>query len=91
MVPEHAILSEKEKKELLTKYDIRPEQLPRILSTDPATQSIGAKPGQVIKILRKSPTAKLTVAYRLVVESESIGEVSSFAEPSEEFTASSEE
>ena len=70
---------------------MRTENLPRILSTDPASVSIGAKPGQVIKILRKSPTAKYTVAYRLVVESENMGEVSSFAEPSEEFTVSSEE
>jgi DNA-directed RNA polymerase subunit H (RpoH/RPB5) len=31
--------------------------------------SIEAKPGQIVKIIRKSHTAKEAVAYRLVVES----------------------
>ena len=90
LVPDHTILSEKEKKELLEKYNIRPDQLPRILATDPAALSTGAKPGQIIKIIRKSPTAKYTTAYRLVVESDTV-ESFSFTEPSEEFSISSEE
>jgi DNA-directed RNA polymerase subunit H (RpoH/RPB5) len=83
-------LSDKEKKELLEKYSIRPDQLPRILATDPAALSIGAKPGQIIKIHRDSRTAKKTTAFRLVVESDTV-ESFSFAEPSEEFSISSEE
>jgi DNA-directed RNA polymerase subunit H len=90
LVPDHTILSEKEKKELLEKYDIRPDQLPRILATDPACQSIGAKPGQIVKITRKSPTAKFSTAYRLVIESDTT-EGFAFAEPSEEFSMPSEE
>jgi DNA-directed RNA polymerase subunit H len=70
LVPNHEIISEKEKKELLQKYDINAEQLPKIICTDPAAQSIGALPGQIIKITRESRTAKLTTAYRLVIESE---------------------
>jgi len=54
----------------LQKYDINAEQLPKIICTDPAAQSIGALPGQIIKITRESRTAKLTTAYRLVIESE---------------------
>ena len=84
------ILSEKERKDLLTKYKIRAEQLPRILVTDPAAAAVDAKPGNIIKIKRKSPTAKYTTAYRLVVESEA-SESSIFTEPSEDFSASSEE
>ena len=90
LVPEHTILSEKEKKELLKEYDIRPDQLPRILTNDPAVIAVGAKPGQIIKIIRKSPTAKYAIAYRLVVQSD-ISESFVFAEPSEEFSTASEE
>jgi DNA-directed RNA polymerase subunit H len=69
LVPSHVIILENEKKELLEKFKIMPDQLPKILNTDPACISIGAKPGQIIKIIRKSPTAGEAVAYRLVVES----------------------
>jgi len=58
--------------------------------TDPAARSTGAKPGQIIKIIRKSPTAKYATAYRLVVESDT-SESFIFAEPSEEFSTASEE
>ena len=68
LVPNHVILSENEKNELIKKYDIELNQLPKILTTDPVSISIGAEPGQVIKIIRKSHTAKESIAYRLVVE-----------------------
>jgi hypothetical protein len=74
----------------LEEYDVRPDQLPRILANDPAVISAGAKPGQIVKIIRKSPTAKYATAYRLVVESDT-AESFVFAEPSEEFTTASEE
>jgi len=74
----------------LEEYDIRPDQLPRILSNDPAVISAGAKPGQIVKIIRKSPTAKYATAYRLVVESDT-AESFVFAEPSEEVSTASEE
>ena len=69
LVPLHEIVSEKERKELMEKYSITPEQLPKILNTDPVSIFIGAQPGQIIKVTRKSHTAKEAVAYRLVVES----------------------
>jgi DNA-directed RNA polymerase subunit H len=69
LVPQHMIISEEEKKELFKKYDINPDQLPKMLDTDPVSIAIGAKPGQFVKIIRKSHTAKEAVAYRLVVES----------------------
>jgi len=62
------IISEEEIKELFKRYKITSDQLPKILHTDPAAISIGAKPGQFVKIIRKSQTAKEAVAYRLVVE-----------------------
>ena len=69
LVPIHEIISEKEQKELMEKYKITPDQLPKILNTDPVSVFIGAKPGQIVKIIRKSHTAREAVAYRLVVES----------------------
>ena len=69
LVPIHKIISEKEKKDLLEKFKITPDQLPKILNTDPVSVFIGAQPGQIVKIIRKSQTAKEAVAYRLVVES----------------------
>ena len=69
LVPEHIILNEKEKKEVIEKYTGGDAyKLPYILSTDPVVQVIGAKPGDVIKIIRRSPTAGTYVYYRLVVK-----------------------
>jgi DNA-directed RNA polymerase subunit H len=67
LVPKHIILSEKEKEEVLKKYRATLKQLPRILSSDPVAKAIGAKPGDVIKIIRKSPTAGESIYYRIVV------------------------
>lgn len=68
LVPKHEILSEQEKEELLRKLKVKPEQLPVLLSTDPVAVAIGAKPGDIVKITRESPTAGISIAYRLVVE-----------------------
>ena len=43
---------------LIKKYKIELNQLTKILTTDPVSVSIGAESGQVIKIIRKSHTAK---------------------------------
>jgi len=67
LVPKHEILSPKKAKDLLEKYHIKPYQLPPIRESDVAVIAIGAKPGEIIKITRKSPTAGKHVAYRLVV------------------------
>jgi DNA-directed RNA polymerase subunit H len=68
LVPMHEILGEKEKEQLLAQYKIQPYQMPQIKSTDPAVKAIGAKPGDILKIIRKSSTAGEHIAYRYVVE-----------------------
>ena len=68
LVPFHEILNEKEKKQILTQYKIQPYQMPQIKSGDPAVKVIGAKPGDILKITRKSTTAGEHITYRYVVE-----------------------
>ncbi len=68
LVPKHEILPESEKEKLLTYFKVQPYQLPQINSSDPAVKAIGAKPGDILKIIRRSPTAGEHVAYRYVVE-----------------------
>jgi DNA-directed RNA polymerase subunit H len=68
LVPFHEILTEKEKNALLAQYKVKPYQMPQIKSGDPAVKAIGAKPGDVLKITRKSTTAGEHITYRYVVE-----------------------
>jgi len=68
IVPKQEILSEQEKNELLTKFKVQPYQLPQISSVDPTVKAIGAKPGDVLRITRRSPTAGEHIAFRYVVE-----------------------
>lgn len=68
LVPEHTILSEEEKNKLLEKYNITLKQLPKIFLSDPVVKAKDAKPGDVLRILRKSPVAGTTEYYRLVVK-----------------------
>jgi len=67
LVPKHKILSEEEKEKLLTELNISPKQLPKISVNDPAAKAIGAKVGDIVKIIRKSQTAGTAIYYRLVI------------------------
>lgn len=70
-VPKHIILTKEEAKKVIQKYQ---GQLPRLLafqqdhnSADMMGRFLGLVPGQVIKIIRKSPTTCQSIAYRSVV------------------------
>lgn len=69
MVPAHVIAEEAEIELVLEHYGIKKTHLPRIQSRDPAARVLGARPGQVIRVERASPTAGLSYYYRLVVDS----------------------
>ena len=66
LVPKHTKISERERKELLDKYGVSLRDLPRIMMNDPAIQGFDVKEGDIIKIVRRSPTAGETVFYRRV-------------------------
>ena len=66
-VPRHTILNDKEKEEVLKKFEIALRQLPRISVNDAVMKLLNAKIGDVVKIERKSETAGETIYYRVVV------------------------
>lgn len=68
LVPDHILLTEEETLELLKKYNITRGQLPKVKSSDVVVKQVGAKQGDVLKIMRKSLTAGKAVSYRLVIE-----------------------
>jgi len=67
-VPKHEIMSKKEAESVLKKYNCKPTELPLIFVSDPAILGLGVKPGDMIKISRKSHTAGESLYYRYVVE-----------------------
>ena len=66
LVPKHEILPPEEAKELLDKYRAKVYQLPQIKASDIVAIAIGAKPGDILKITRKSVTAGKYSSYRYV-------------------------
>lgn len=68
LVPKHELLTPEQAAELLKKFNATPEQFPYISAVDSAAKEIGAKPGDFIKITRRSETAGEGFYYRYVVE-----------------------
>jgi len=68
LVPKHEIVPPDEREKILSEYRVQPYQLPRLKASDPAVKAIGAKPGDIVKVTRDSPTAGKYVSYRYVVE-----------------------
>lgn len=69
MIPKHELLSREEATQVLGRFNGTPSQFPYILSTDAIAKEIGAKPGDMVRITRKSETAGSSTYYRYVVES----------------------
>ncbi|NVM02463.1 MAG: DNA-directed RNA polymerase subunit H [Candidatus Helarchaeota archaeon] len=69
-VPKHEIIPNEEAQKVLEEYRITQDLLPRIYDTDPVAKIIGAKPGNFVKITRKSLTAGESIIYRLCVKGE---------------------
>ncbi len=67
LIPKHKKLSEEETNEILKKYNVSKRQLPRILLNDPAILEMNPEKGDVIEIIRDSPTVGKSYFYRVVV------------------------
>jgi len=65
LIPEHEILSKTEEEKVLNSLKISRQNLPKIRHDDAVVKSIGAKPGDVVRIKRRDHT----MYYRLVVKS----------------------
>lgn len=64
-IPEHILLNDTEKEEILNVY--KEKNIARILSSDVMTRYLGAKKGDLIKILRKTLNTGESVYYRKVI------------------------
>jgi DNA-directed RNA polymerase subunit H len=67
LVPKHEILDEDSATKVLMQYGVDRSKLPKIRKDDPALPE-GAKVGDIAKITRNSPTARVALYYRVVVE-----------------------
>ena len=66
--PKHEILPRAEASAVLKQYNAKPNQLPYIMLSDKGLQDLDVRPGDIIKITRKSATSGESVYYRYVVE-----------------------
>ena len=72
LVPQHILLTKKETQDLMDKYQITVIDLPQIFEKDPIAISIGAKEGDVIKIIRESKTTVKSIDYYRYVKKEKV-------------------
>ena len=61
-------MTKEESVQVLARFNSTPSQLPYILGTDAIAKEVGAKPGDFIRITRRSETAGTSTYYRYVVE-----------------------
>lgn len=68
LIPKHELLTREEAETVISAHNATPGQFPYLLATDPIAKEIGAKPGDFVKITRRSETAGSSIYYRYVVE-----------------------
>lgn len=68
LVPKHEIVKNTDEIDnLLNTYKLRKNQLPIILHTDPMARYLNIKVGEIVKIIRSSPSAGEAIVYRYCV------------------------
>tara|TARA_Y100000034_G_scaffold129623_1_gene186434 strand:- start:248 stop:466 length:219 start_codon:yes stop_codon:yes gene_type:complete len=67
LTPKHKKLKEDEAEKILKSYNISKKQLPRINLGDAAIVKLDPEIGDIIEILRESPTVGKSYFYRVVV------------------------
>jgi len=66
LIPEHKKLNEEDSEKILKKFNISRKQLPKIKANDPAILKFEPKKGDIIEIIRESPTTGKSLFYRVV-------------------------
>ena len=66
LVPKHEIMTDEEISNEFSDADYDFRDLPKIKVNDPVAKSIGAEPGNILRITRESQTAGVFVTYRIV-------------------------
>lgn len=72
LVPHHVLLTKTETKELLEQYKIEVHDLPQMFEKDPVAVAIGAKEGDVVKIVRDSGTTVTSINYYRFIKKEKV-------------------
>lgn len=72
LVPKHYLLTKEETKELLDKFKITVTDLPQMFDKDPVAIAIGAKEGDVVKIVRQSHTTVKSIDYYRFIKKEKV-------------------
>jgi len=72
LVPEHYLLKNEEAEKTLAELKLTKDQLPKIRLSDPCVIALDnicgpVAEGQMIRIIRRSPTSGVSVCYRLIV------------------------
>lgn len=73
LVPEHRLLSPEEAKVVVEKYSLSIEELPKMKRSDACIRSLELRVGEIargsiVRIIRRSETAGISYAYRLVID-----------------------
>jgi DNA-directed RNA polymerase subunit H len=69
-VPQHLLLTKDESQNLLEKFKIEITDLPQMFEKDPVAIAIGAKEGDIIRIIRDSHTTVRSIDYYRYVKKE---------------------
>ena len=72
LVPKHYLLTKKESQNLLEKYKINISDLPQMFEKDPVSVAIGAKEGDIVKIVRDSHTTVKKIDYYRYIKKEKV-------------------
>ena len=67
LCPQHALLSNDEKRKFFAEQKLKTSQLPKILASDPIMRYYGARRGMLVQIRRPHPAGFFYIYYRIVV------------------------
>ena len=72
LVPKHYLLTKEQSQQLLEQFKITTNDLPQMFEKDPVAIAIGAKEGDIVKIVRDSHTTVKSVDYYRYVKKEKV-------------------